>query len=184
LGAYGDALGAPHELDSSSSGALRGCVGIPDTVLKLPPVGDYTASPWGVWVETKQGDDLRGLPTDDTSYRVTLLHQWLSQLARTDDAPTEARFLSWLRAEDKPNADAALWKTLRHRQISDWIVMFQDADRLRRDPPVYVFGTGRRRRRLSQARSVHEVQSVFLSGSILWKVHHWADGGDDRRGDV
>ena len=133
LGGYGDALGAPHETDG-----IKGNAGDPASATQLPQFRDYgagSAHPWDVWQDPSKVDgDTLGMPTDDTSFRVAILHQWLTQLAETNDPPTEASFIRWIRSEDRPDADAPEWENSRHDQIRDWIEMFRDANLLARNP--------------------------------------------------
>ena len=137
LGGYGDALGAPHE-----TSGIKGNAGDPASATQLPQFRDYgtnTADPWDVWQDPSKIDgDTLGMPTDDTSYRVAILHQWLTQLATTNDPPTEASFVSWIKSEDRPAADAPEWENSRHDQIRDWIEMFHDATLLARNPDNFV----------------------------------------------
>ena len=133
LGAYGDALGAPHEQDG-----LGGQTGDPATARRLRPFRDYDRdqpSAWGIWPNPADIDpNKRGVPTDDTSFRVAVLHQWLCDEAKGDERPTEARFLQWLRARQAPAADAPQWEKSRHQQIQAWICMLEDAMRMKQNP--------------------------------------------------
>ncbi len=136
LGGYGDALGAPHEKEG-----ITGKAGNPEDVARLPSFRDYnreTAHPWDIWYDPETIDaEKRGMPTDDTAFRVTILHQWLSRIAEDDDAPTEKQFLRWLKGAPKPAADAPLWQQTRHDQIRDWLAMFEDGETLRYAPNRY-----------------------------------------------
>lgn len=133
LGAYGDALGAPHEVSG-----LSGNTGDPATAQRLRPFRDYNraeASPWGIWPNPANiNRDKKGVPTDDTSFRVSLLHQWLCEEARGNSAPTEARFLAWLRRQRQPAATAPQWQKSRHQQSLAWICMLEDCQRMRTNP--------------------------------------------------
>lgn len=127
LGAYGDALGAPHELNA----ALRGEIGDLEQARRLQPARSYFTTPqeWGIWPDADELDlDQKGLPTDDTAYRATILQDWLCSLAGTGLEPTEARFERWMvdqvRSRARPTAG---WRLRRWLQIQTWLAMFADA---------------------------------------------------------
>ena len=117
LGAYGDALGVPHEL---GGGALDGKVGNPEKVQFLQPFITYrvgVASPWGVWIIPAANQ--LGVPTDDTSYRVMILHQWVREMSMepTILEPSEVRFLEWLQQRTPPQRYAPQWQKIRYAFI-------------------------------------------------------------------
>lgn len=135
LGAYGDALGAYHE-----PRGLEGYTGNPADVMRLPQAATYQppgsqAAPWWVWV---RGDDLEegviGLPTDDSAFRLFILHPWLMALNHMQ--PSEAAFAAWMRA--RMNAERSFevnqWQSRRQLQMRDWLIMFKDAERWRKAP--------------------------------------------------
>jgi hypothetical protein len=125
LGAYGDALGAPHEHTG-----LAGRPADPETARRLAPARDYhppgrPGDPWWVWAD---GDDLdpdaRGVPTDDSSYRLMILHEWL---AEQPGNPAEHAFLDWMRRRADEPAPRDGWPVRRREQIRAWIDMMRDA---------------------------------------------------------
>ena len=130
LGAYGDALGAYHE-----PRGLEGYTGDPSSVERLPKAATYQppgsqAAPWWVWVQGDElGKDIIGVPTDDSAFRLFILHPWL--LSLRERQPTEALFADWMQA--RMNADRTFevnqWQSRRQQQIRDWLIMFSDADR-------------------------------------------------------
>lgn len=129
LGAYGDALGAPHELGQ----ALSGEIGDLAVARRLQPSRSYFTTPqeWGIWPDADEFDlDQKGLPTDDTGYRVAILQDWLCTLAGTGLEPTEVRFERWMvgevRRRSRPEGG---WRLRRWRQIQTWLAMFGDARR-------------------------------------------------------
>ncbi|MFQ5348298.1 MAG: hypothetical protein ACE5ED_10710 [Rhodothalassiaceae bacterium] len=131
LGAYGDALGGPHEFPDG----LNGRTTDPGTLQRLPPFGRYrrdSASPWGLWPDPSSINKTRkGVITGDTSFRVAILHQWLCALARSNEVPGEAGFLAWLKARKAPLADAPQWQKSRYAQIRAWVCMLEDGKRLK-----------------------------------------------------
>ncbi len=126
LGVYGDALGAPHE-----PAGLRWEVGDPERSERLLPFSEYEISnnPWGIWVPfSEELDNVIGIPTDDTSFRLTLLHPWMisvGNLEAANDAPFEAWMRSQLKSEFEPKS---LVKN-RNEQIRCWLDMYKDLDR-------------------------------------------------------
>ena len=135
LGAYGDALGAYHE-----PRGLQGYTGNPSSIEKLPKASTYQppgsqATPWWVWI---RGDDLPegivGVPTDDSAFRLLILHPWLLSLKGTP--PTEALFAEWMqvRKDAARSFEPNQWQFQRQSQINDWLIMFGDANRWRESP--------------------------------------------------
>ncbi len=141
LGAYGDALGGPHEFHeveprSGQKDGSNGHIGDPAKVARLPPLSEFKRpmpSPWGLWL-LSDAADTRGTVTDDTSYRVTILHRWLCELAEGEAVPTEAAFFEWLRTQSRLPRPAEGWRRQRHAQIEAWLCMLEDAERLKREP--------------------------------------------------
>ena len=135
LGTYGDALGAYHE-----PRGLEGYTGNPADIMRLPKATVYQppgsqAAPWWVWV---RGDDLEedviGLPTDDSAFRLLILHPWLISLKKAQ--PSEAAFAEWMTA--RMNAERSFevnqWQSRRQLQMQDWLIMFKDAERWQQAP--------------------------------------------------
>lgn len=132
LGAYGDALGATHEAK-----ALGGALAAPEQARRLSVAAVYQApgqegGPWWVWFD---GDELpagvKGVPTDDTSFRVTLLQPWLCSISPSPEIPTEAQFERWMEARQarSPQENPPRWHRYRDAQMADWQVMWADARR-------------------------------------------------------
>ena len=130
LGAYGDALGAYHE-----PRGLQGFTGNPDFARRLPKAVTYQppgsqATPWWIWV---RGDDLSsdiiGVPTDDTAFRLLILHPWL--LSLIEATPSEASFTAWMQARMQAGRsfDETHWQSRRQSQTRDWLIMLNDAER-------------------------------------------------------
>jgi hypothetical protein len=130
LGAYGDALGAYHE-----PRGLQGLLTAPTDIARLKPVRTYHAAgrrgePWWVWPDADQLDpEMRGVPTDDTAFRVMILQTWLCSLEATE--PTEAGFEQWMRDQLQPGRIPAIpsWRQNYKAQMQDWVTMFEDAER-------------------------------------------------------
>ena len=130
LGTYGDALGALLE-----PAALQGNVGLPDAARQLSPASAYqppgkTGAPWWVWLD---GDhippDTRGVPTDDSAFRLILLHSWLADL--NDEERAEDSFRAWLqnKHDTVANVTPGSWQERQYAQIRDWLIMLDDAER-------------------------------------------------------
>ena len=137
LGTYGDALGALHE-----PAGLQGKVGNPDAARRLSPVRAYqppgsTGAPWWIWLDGNDlSPDMRGVPTDDSAFRLLILHPWLQSL--TSGTPDEARFRAWLQNQIQANtAPTGSWQERRAFQIRDWLTMLDDAQRWTETPPEY-----------------------------------------------
>lgn len=99
LSAYGDALGAPHEMNG-----MRGQVIDPGQLAILPSVETVQplhkkAHGWGVWADGKTIQGRRAIPTDDTAFRLMVLSPWLLQTQNMSDDD----FQKWL-VSDKKNA--------------------------------------------------------------------------------
>lgn len=135
LGAYGDALGAYHE-----PRGLQGFVGNPENLRRLPEATAYQppgsqATPWWVWV---RGDELPegliGLPTDDSAFRLLILHPWL--LSLTHEQPSEASFAEWMQARLRTERlfEESQWQSRRQSQTRDWLIMLGDAERWNASP--------------------------------------------------
>jgi len=139
LGVYADALGAPHE-----ARGLSGEGGDPETAHRLAPVGNYhpagrSGDAWWVWAD---GDDLNadavGVPTDDSSFRLAILQEWLCQ-GSGPRVLHEAAFLAWLEAEveSPPDPDAPSWQRRRFEQMRSWIAMMNDQSAWERAPETW-----------------------------------------------
>ena len=130
LGAYGDALGALHE-----PSGLQGTTGDPARARSLSPFATYqppgaTGAPWWVWVDgSNETAHLKGIPTDDTAFRLFILQPWLR--AFSGQHPTEDDLETWmLHHNQQPvSSSVPLWHSRRRAQIQDWLVMFNDARR-------------------------------------------------------
>ncbi len=131
LGAYGDALGAPHEHDG-----LAGRITDPEDLGRLarastfyPP--DTPGQPWWVWADANAVQTMRGLLTDDTSFRMMLLHPWLAQTAGRRALMTESAFFEWLHREKEQTTTIAyppgLWRS-RQQQITAWLRIYEAAE--------------------------------------------------------
>ena len=165
MGAYGDALGAPHEKSTlafqgppSIPQVLRGNAGVQGstaTSWQLQPFSTYhplSPHPFGMWIEhpsnqTAAFNTMVGLPTDDTAFRIALLHDWLSELSRmpTIPEPTEAEFRKYLQRQVAVAVPPGnTWRKFRKQQIEDWLVIFKDLDSLSSDNKTITVKDGNR----------------------------------------
>ena len=74
--AYGDALGAPHEL-SGLQGNVCDPLSIKDLKLGCDFYHEHEMNQWNVWPPPDLMDQECGIPTDDTAYRLAILHPWM-----------------------------------------------------------------------------------------------------------
>lgn len=129
LGAYGDALGAPHE-----PRGLEGEVGDPESLgalvsgAELMTVGEQGA-PWWIWPDGEVVQELRGVPTDDTAYRLMLLGPWLEEVAAGGSGLDEAAFVGWMADSltGHPGGLPAGVDRSRRSQVRAWLEMFEAA---------------------------------------------------------
>ena len=91
LGAYGDALGAAQEGQETPT---------PDPLptrlvaRDMPEWGEA----WGTWLPAIVHAKRIGMPTDDTCYRLCVLHPWLAAIADGDRTFDEASLLDFMAA--------------------------------------------------------------------------------------
>ncbi|MCE2487732.1 MAG: ADP-ribosylglycohydrolase family protein [Desulfurellaceae bacterium] len=118
LGAYGDALGAAQEGQETPT---------PDPLptrlvaRDMPEWGEA----WGTWLPAIVHAKRIGMPTDDTCYRLCVLHPWLAAIAdddRTFDEASLRDFMAALRHEPLYPE----WYSFACRDhLTAWLDMFQ-----------------------------------------------------------
>ena len=118
LGAYGDALGAAQEGQETPT---------PDPLptrlvaRDMPEWGEA----WGTWLPAIVHAKRIGMPTDDTCYRLCVLHPWLAAIAddaRTFDEASLRDFMATLRHEPLYPE----WYSFACRDhLTAWLDMFQ-----------------------------------------------------------
>jgi len=97
FGAYGDALGSPREKE-----AIKGQLQIPSSIGKLVNFEDYgelkniLPDKWGLWSKESILRTIRGIPTDDTAFRLLLLHRWIDHSYESSSELTEVNFKQWM----------------------------------------------------------------------------------------
>ena len=90
LSAYGDALGADHESQREIHTAPLPDR-LPEQTLAAEP------DPWQYWATTHQLDSpVKGLTTDDTAFKLFLLHPWLEQVSVGGSSFDEIGFREFL----------------------------------------------------------------------------------------
>lgn len=123
--AYGDALGAPHEMDG-----LSGKVIDPQKIAKLCLGCDFyhdeKMNQWSVWPPPSMVDQRCGIPTDDTAYRLTIFHEYLRQCLKDEVGFTETGYRSWMSSALDLHRDShSDWYIdCRNAQIKQWQEMF------------------------------------------------------------
>lgn len=118
LGAYGDALGAVQEGSTDIANAPF------PQALPVRQMSDQ-GHPWGTWLPNKVAASRAGVPTDDTSYRLFILHPWLQEIASGNRNFAEESFREFM-LELKQRPAQPDWTGLpRNNQINAWIEMFQ-----------------------------------------------------------
>ena len=129
-GAIGDALGAAGEFHGPHSISL---------IDELKPAGsnhinneavltDRIGQEWAIWDSSVTNDTI-GVITDDTSFRLTLLHPWL--LTEASRSLSEESFRSWIENAPSPLPS---WEQAYLRQIEQWKLMWFQAESYKTDP--------------------------------------------------
>ena len=119
LSAYGDALGADHETNHSIHPAPFPDR-LPEQTLESEP------DKWGYWVTTNElGPTAKGATTDDTAFKLFLLHPWLQQILAGNSQLGEPAFIQFL-TELKSTAPRPGWiDPPRNAQIDSWLDMYR-----------------------------------------------------------
>ena len=118
LGAYGDALGAAQEGQETPTPDP-----LPTSLVArdMPEWGEA----WGTWLPAIVHAKRIGMPTDDTCYRLCVLHPWLAAIAdgaRTFDEASLRDFMAALRHEPLYPE----WYAFACRDhLTAWLDMFQ-----------------------------------------------------------
>ena len=120
--AYGDAMGAAHEETREIHVAP-----FPDRL----PEQTLVAEPdrWGYWPTNDQLDPpVKGVVTDDTAFKLFILHPWLQEVLTNGSPFSEIGFLQFL-PKLKSNGIQPTWiRTPRDAQIESWQDMYLAAD--------------------------------------------------------
>ncbi len=118
LGAYGDALGAAQEGQETPT---PDPLPTPLVARDMPEWGEA----WGTWLPAIVHAKRIGMPTDDTCYRLCVLHPWLAAIAdgdRTFDEASLRDFMAALRHEPLYPE----WYSFACRDhLTAWLDMFQ-----------------------------------------------------------
>ena len=122
LSAYGDALGSDHEQQQEIHSAP-----LPDRLPEQTLVAD--TNPWRYWATTHQlNPPVKGLTTDDTAFKLFLLHPWIQEVQTHESSFDETGFRQFL-AKLKTNEVQPTWiRAPRDAQIDNWLDMYQAAD--------------------------------------------------------
>ena len=122
LSAYGDALGADHETNNAIH---------PAPFPKQLPQQTLDPEPdkWGYWVTTNELDSTaKGVTTDDTAFKLFLLHPWLQQILVGDSQLGETAFVEFI-SELKLTTLQPDWiGPPRNAQIVSWLDMYRASE--------------------------------------------------------
>ena len=122
LSAYGDAFGAEHEGVSSIHPAP-----FPDR-LPTQNIGAVT-NRWGYWVtQAEAGNAAKGIPTDDTAFKLFILHRWLESNLEGDACFSEISFRQFIAQLNGSSIQPAVIGSPRDGQIDSWLNMYQAAE--------------------------------------------------------
>ena len=122
LSAYGDALGSDHEQQEVVHSAP-----LPNRLPEQTLVAE--TNPWRYWATTDQlNPPVKGLTTDDTAFKLFLLHPWLQKVLASNSIFDERDFRRFL-AQLKTSEIQPTWiRTPRDAQIDSWLDMYGAAD--------------------------------------------------------
>ena len=124
LSAYGDAFGAGHEISSAIHPSP-----FPER-LPTQNIG-VSASRWGYWVtQAEVGPTAKGIPTDDTAYKLFILHPWLRSVLAGDSSFDENSFIQFISELRSTPVSPAIFVQPRNAQIDNWKLMYDAADAL------------------------------------------------------
>ncbi len=118
LGAYGDALGAEHEGQEAVAPEP-----FPRTLpaRPMPEKGE----PWGTWMPSIVFAQQVGMPTDDTGYRLCILHPWLEMIANGERTFDEASFCDFMAELQNQPLYPEWYAAPCKQQLGAWLQMFQ-----------------------------------------------------------
>jgi len=117
MGAYGDALGSWNEWH----GGLRGEIEDPH-IASLRGSDQAKAHPWGYWISN---DGQSPVVTDDTAFRVCILHPFLKHCHKQKLPITEDGLWNWA-ADGTPHSLTHI-QSMRLKQARDWKAMLKAA---------------------------------------------------------
>ena len=122
LSAYGDAMGADHESQRAIHSAP-----LPTRLPEQNLIAD--ADRWGYWASTNQlNPPVKGLTTDDTAFKLFILHPWLEEISAGDSSLNETSFRQFLTQLKSSEIEPAWIRTPRDAQIDSWLDMYRAAD--------------------------------------------------------
>ena len=117
--AFGDALGANHETTRAIYPPS-----FPGRLLKQRL--DSEPAKWGYWItKNESAAPVKGVPTDDTSFKLFILHPWLQQVLVGKSDLAENAFRQFI-VELKSNKPQPAWIVQpRNAQIDSWLDMYR-----------------------------------------------------------
>ena len=122
LAAYGDALGSDHEQQEEIHSAPLP-ERLPEQTLVVDP------NPWRYWATVDQlNAPVKGLTTDDTAFKLFLLHPWLQEVLANDSSFDETGFRRFLVQLKSTEIQPTWIRTPRDAQIKGWLSMYDAAE--------------------------------------------------------
>lgn len=120
--AYGDAMGANHE--------VKRCIHPAPFPNRLPQQ-QLIAEPdrWGYWLTSDHLTGLaKGIPTDDTSFKLFILHPWLQHVLEYDSQINETSFREFIvTLKSRPSKPDWIFRP-RNAQIDSWLDMYDGVE--------------------------------------------------------
>lgn len=124
LSAYGDALGAFHELDALSG---DGKVIDPKHNTQLKKGSDFPKhrfnDPWAILIDQKAVTNDEGITSDDTAFRLNLLHPWI--FAQTTNSLQKDCFNNFFQKPIRVSSPHSSINQNLELQLKEWTSMFQ-----------------------------------------------------------
>ena len=122
LTAYGDALGSDHEQQEEIHSAP-----LPERLPKQTLAVD--PNPWRYWATVDQlNPPVKGLTTDDTAFKLFLLHPWLQEVLANNSSFDETGFRQFLVQLKSREIQPAWIRSPRDAQIEGWLRMYGAAE--------------------------------------------------------
>lgn len=122
LSAYGDALGADHETQRAIHSAP-----IPKTLPEQTLLAD--PDKWGYWITQDQiGSPVKGVTTDDTAFKLFILHPWLRQILEGNSDLNENAFRQFIYQLKSSSTQPTWLAQPRNAQIDSWLDMYRASE--------------------------------------------------------
>ncbi len=106
LGIYGDILGAPKEKEAIHDNKYN--PRNPEDLGNFTAFDDFgrlkdeVPDKWGIWIDKSIISNIKGIPTDDTAFRIIFLYRWIAEYASLGFPLNETNFYNWLNNDKLP----------------------------------------------------------------------------------